>query len=349
MILILSNASFHQSMDEVISWLRYYEADFIRINGLSDQEDFCLQVDLHQDDLRVGLRSIPWKEIKAVWFYRWNHYLNNGDLLLDPSISKYHSAFTKHFAITRDVISHYLFQRIQGAKWLGHFHTAGMNKLVVLKKAMELGIEVPATLVSNSPEAIRAFAQRKGAIITKSPWEMFQLIHNDYVYTNYTTEVKDLDELTEERISPSLVQEKLEKQFEIRCFYLDGAFYSMAIFSQQSDRTKVDFRQSTNDKLNRQIPYRLPASLEKKLSALCSCFGLQTASLDLVRTKDKRFVLLEINPVGQYGMTSKPCNYYLEKKIALYLIQHARNKKEFHQEQSGEDHSFSAAPALLKH
>lgn len=38
MILILSNAYFQTSMDEVIDWLKYYKKDFVRINSLNDQE-----------------------------------------------------------------------------------------------------------------------------------------------------------------------------------------------------------------------------------------------------------------------------------------------------------------------
>ena len=47
--------------------------------------------------------------------------------------------------------------------------------------------------------------------------------------------------------------------------------------------------------------------------------GLNTGSIDLIQSTDGQIYFLEINPAGQIGMTSKPCNYYLEKKIALYL------------------------------
>ena len=47
---------------------------------------------------------------------------------------------------------------------------------------------------------------------------------------------------------------------------------------------------------------------------------LETGSLDFIKTTDDRLVFLEVNPVGQFGMVSSPCNYYLEKKIAEYLI-----------------------------
>ena len=47
---------------------------------------------------------------------------------------------------------------------------------------------------------------------------------------------------------------------------------------------------------------------------------LETGSLDLIKTPDGRIVFLEVNPVGQFGMISKPCNYHLERKVAEFLI-----------------------------
>jgi len=40
----------------------------------------------------------------------------------------------------------------------------------------------------------------------------------------------------------------------------------------------------------------------------------------MIRARNGDFIFLEINPVGQFGMTSIPCNYFLEKKIAEHLI-----------------------------
>jgi hypothetical protein len=39
-----------------------------------------------------------------------------------------------------------------------------------------------------------------------------------------------------------------------------------------------------------------------------------------LQTPDGREVFLEVNPVGQFGMVSAPCNYHLEKKVAELLI-----------------------------
>jgi hypothetical protein len=36
--------------------------------------------------------------------------------------------------------------------------------------------------------------------------------------------------------------------------------------------------------------------------------------------RDGREVFLEVNPVGQFGMVSRPCNYQLERKVAELLL-----------------------------
>jgi D-alanine-D-alanine ligase-like ATP-grasp enzyme len=46
---------------------------------------------------------------------------------------------------------------------------------------------------------------------------------------------------------------------------------------------------------------------------------LNCGSIDMIVTPKNEYVFLEVNPVGQFGMVSYPCNYNLEKKIAEYL------------------------------
>lgn len=95
----------------------------------------------------------------------------------------------------------------------------------------------------------------------------------------------------------------------------------MAIFSQSDSRTSVDFRHYRPDKPNRRVPFDLPIDLENKLKQLMSIMNLESGSIDLICDNSNRYVFLEVNPVGQFGMISDPCNYYLEKKIAEYLVQ----------------------------
>jgi D-alanine-D-alanine ligase-like ATP-grasp enzyme len=46
---------------------------------------------------------------------------------------------------------------------------------------------------------------------------------------------------------------------------------------------------------------------------------LNTGSIDLIVNTTGEYIFLEVNPVGQFGMVSSPCNYYLEREIARFL------------------------------
>lgn len=94
----------------------------------------------------------------------------------------------------------------------------------------------------------------------------------------------------------------------------------MAIFSQNDNKTSVDFRNYNLKKPNRVVPYKLPSYIENKLLKFAKSADLDTGSFDLIVTKkEKEYVFLEVNPYGQFGWLSKNCNYYLEKLIAEYF------------------------------
>src|SRR5690606_30626160 len=114
--------------------------------------------------------------------------------------------------------------------------------------------------------------------------------------------------------------------YDVRVFYLDGACYAMAIFSQAERRTAADFRRYDPRRPTRFVPYSLAPELEQRLTGLMQTLGLDTGSIDLVRTVDGRDVFLEVNPNGQFGMVSGPCNYGLERRIAEHLVALARRR-----------------------
>ena len=119
---------------------------------------------------------------------------------------------------------------------------------------------------------------------------------------------------------PTLFQNEIEKAFEIRVFYLAGTCYSMAIFSQSNAKTTVDYRNYDFTKPNRNIPYKLPKEIECRIVDFMGYMNLDTGSLDFIYTTTGEHIFLEVNPVGQYGIVSRTCNYRLDKKLALHLM-----------------------------
>ena len=114
--------------------------------------------------------------------------------------------------------------------------------------------------------------------------------------------------------------ELIDKKLEIRSFYIENNFFSMAIFSQSSEQTKIDFRKYNNVFPNKTEPFQLPKDIEEKLTQIFKEINLNCGSIDLIVDKNDNYYFLEINPVGQYGMVADPCNYELDKLIAKYLI-----------------------------
>ena len=89
------------------------------------------------------------------------------------------------------------------------------------------------------------FLKEHKRIITKtiSEVEYFNSEEKNSYYLK-TKEVTENDILSypKEIFYPSLFQQLIDKKFDIRVFYLDGDFFSMAILSQNRAETEIDFR-----------------------------------------------------------------------------------------------------------
>jgi glutathione synthase/RimK-type ligase-like ATP-grasp enzyme len=117
----------------------------------------------------------------------------------------------------------------------------------------------------------------------------------------------------------SFLQQYVDKKADIRVFYLDGKIFSTAIFSQNDEQTKIDFRNYNREKPNRIQPFKLPKEEEKKLKKLMQILNYKTGSIDYVLDKNNVLYFLEINPIGQYDFISYRCNLFLDKIICNYF------------------------------
>jgi D-alanine-D-alanine ligase-like ATP-grasp enzyme len=84
--------------------------------------------------------------------------------------------------------------------------------------------------------------------------------------------------------------------------------------------TNTDYRKSYG--WHRYSPYKLPVVIEQKLLLLFDEFSLRFGAVDFIVDNDDNHYFLEINPAGQFGMVSSPCNYPVERDVASYLLRH---------------------------
>lgn len=316
MILILSDQA-DQVTNYVIDWINYKKIPFKRINSRDIFENTALianTINLSKENPYVKLAE----RSSCVWLRRWFDILDMG-FSQDPTLTFAEYQVKQGILNEFSVVTQYFFQSLIHKKWLTTPKGLIVNKLNVLNVALQVGLDIPETLITTDKDTLCKFKEKHRQIITKAIHEPRSIPFKGSHFSTFTVTVsqQDIDEL--EKMPMSLFQECLDKEFEIRTFYLDKKCYSMAIFSQRDEQTKVDFRAYNHDKPNRRVPYQLDQSIELLIQQLMTKLDLQTGSLDFVKTKDNRIVFLEVNPVGQFGMVSLPCNYFLEEILVNYL------------------------------
>ena len=322
MILIYSTL-IDPSTNCVIDWLNFYNKTWYRVNIKEDlvQKEMLLKINDHglNQDFTLNNQKLNINEIESVWFRRTPSNSLISFISRIPEDLK--DVLNKNAQSELSSLNEYIFFTLKNKYSLGNSRIFNLNKLAQLEIAMKFGVKIPQTIVTNNKADLLNFYKKNKKIIIKPIQNSLYNSFNGKTFSTYTevlkkSSINGLNSI----FKPCLVQCNVEKKYEIRSFFISGKFYSMAIFSQSSHQTSIDFRKYNLKKPNRIVPYKLPKSLEIKLRLFMKYFQLNTGSFDLIYTSQGEYVFLELNPVGQFGMVSYPCNYNLEKQIAKNLI-----------------------------
>jgi ATP-GRASP peptide maturase of grasp-with-spasm system len=329
MILIISEKN-DASTNGVISWLVHLGYEWLRINTDSDIELIDLKYSNTSElQLRLKKNNTQWinfEDIKAVWYRRGGIYPSNFDLqeLFKNNMkcrNEIDQKIVTQLAREASIVMDFIYTVLAEKPSIGNYHTGDVNKLTALHTAKKSGLKIPDTLISTDRHEVDKFNNLSDGVVTKSISEALYLRIDSSFYCNYTEQInKEFIATLPSKFYPSLIQTKIDKLYELRIFFLHGVCFTMAIFSQSDSKTEVDFRKYNNEKPNRTVPFVLPIEIKQKISAFMNSMNLDSGSIDMIVTKNKEYVFLEVNPVGQFGMVSGPCNYNLEKEIATCLI-----------------------------
>jgi len=197
------------------------------------------------------------------------------------------------------------------------------NKDYQLKLARQIGLDIPATLVTNNPESARAFYdQQHGNIITKmqTAFSVWEDGVEKVVFTN-PVEDKHLEKLDGLRQCPMVFQQQVEKQLELRATVVGNQVFCAAIDSNAHERMGDDWRKRGIDTLEAWQPYTLPEMVNSKLLQLTQALGLHYGAADIILTPDGRHVFLEINPCGEFFWMDHFTGLPICQAIAQTLLQ----------------------------
>lgn len=325
-IILFSQESDHTT-SEVIKWIKYFKYDSVLRINVDDLEFKVIDINILSSTVATSFGSFEIKKGDIIWFRRTPgkkiHLVDTGksDNEFDLQLGIFNH-------LERESIIESLYcWLLNNCQVIANPFKSSVSKINILLIAEKMGITVPDWIICDSKKTLKKFSETHGSVVQKT-FNHFNYHDNKTKesFFLYTSLINNIEEEYDENFNASFFQEYIDKKYEIRSFYWNKKLYSMAIFSQNDEKTKIDFRNYNLEKPNRRIPIELPTNYSKKLIRFFNKLDLDTCSVDILVTNDDKFIFLEINPIGQFGMVSTPCNYMIEKIIAEDLIKKVQNE-----------------------
>ena len=188
-----------------------------------------------------------------------------------------------------------------------HVRYAAENKLKQLVLASHLGFLIPRTAITNQPACLlKSFSDFGGAAISKvfsNPLVCRSggkdLAEEEWSAFSRPIRRRDLASYHSMRFAPTIIQEYVPKAVEIRATVVGCRIFAAAIHSQDSHRTRHDWRHYDGEKVLYE-EHTLPDGIAALCIALVQNLNLTFGAIDLVLRPDGKYVFLEINPSGQW-------------------------------------------------
>lgn len=197
---------------------------------------------------------------------------------------------------------------------------AANNKIDQLMFVKNYGIKIPNTVLTSNPQKLLKFYHSHKPICHKLQRVAVVERDGDYfvTYNNLVTE-DNLSQAELIKLHPTLFQKYINKEYELRITALENKVIGIAIHSQDSEISKIDFRRYDFENVKYEV-VDLPKNITKFCKDILTHYSLSFGEIDMIYTKNKEYVFLEINPNGQWLWLELKTSYNLTKDIAENLI-----------------------------
>lgn len=305
MILIITHKE-DFTVDFVIDKLNEKNINYYRLN--------CEDIEAKGYTIEFG-KSTQWeinkkKSFTSVWFRRTKL----------PSLNTLSKDKQLYLLADYDTLLSNLFHLIDAKKWMSHpkYVYEAENKLLQLKLATNLGFQIPDTLVTSNKSNLKDFAKKYLNDIIIKPINNGRILDSESFKNIFTNKLKKehLENLNDFDLTPTIFQERIEKEYELRVTVVGTYVFSAKVNSQSNEETKIDWRK---EKL-KFTKYNLPSEVEKKCINLLSHLNLSFGAIDLIKSKNGEYIFLEINPNGQWAWIEFDTGLPISNAIINYLL-----------------------------
>ncbi|GAA4163026.1 glutathione synthetase ATP-binding domain-like superfamily protein [Chryseobacterium ginsenosidimutans] len=298
-ILIITHTGDNFSIEKVTEYIDKNNCEVIRF----DVDDYPLKNKLStsfQNGEWVTILETPEKkyrldDIAAVWYRRAYNMGNGLREELDP----------KFYGAAMGEVRNTLFGFLESidAYSLGKpsVYRRLDSKEEQLKIADKIGLKIPETTITNSPEEAKQFILKHQNVVAKmqTGFAIYEDGVESVVFTNVINEEK-LEELDTLLYCPMQFQKKIEKKKELRVTIVGRDVYAFEIDSQQSEAAKIDWRKDGVNLIDKWIPTELPTDIEAKLLELLDVYHVDYGAIDIIVSPENEYYFIEINAAGEF-------------------------------------------------
>lgn len=202
--------------------------------------------------------------------------------------------------------------------WMSHPEAIrkAEHKVYQLGVAATLPFRIPKTIITNDPQEVSEFFyQCSTGIIIKPLYLGFIDKPNapQYIFTSVVSE-SDLVEIENVQIAPSIYQERIVKDFDVRVTVVGERIFPVKIIAGSLPPNIPDWRSMSGDELQYE-EYSLPREIEDACLQIVKRLDLDFGAIDLAVDKQGNHVFFEINPNGQWAWLETLLDLPISKAI----------------------------------
>jgi hypothetical protein len=246
--------------------------------------------------------------VGAVWYRR------ERPMQLDPALT---DQTARLFAWSESHEGLHGFWRTTDCFWMNppDVDALAQRKVRQLQVAREVGLRIPATLITNSPQQAAGFIEAHSAsgVVRKAFRNIAEAPRSTALVTS-----EDLDRIGDVRFAPVTFQEFVPATLDLRVVAVEDELFATAIRSDADHQ--VDSRMGLDTA--ELSPYRLPDDVASPLLDLHKRLGLAYGASDLRVTPEGEHVFLEVNPAGEFLFASERTGQPVPQAIAACLTRH---------------------------
>lgn len=307
-LLLTSELDF--ATDKVCLELSLSGVSFLRINR-EQLSDCKIVLNPLSAEMTLGYRDLFYcvgNKLRSIWWRQGT---------FDRNLSAYNASIEEQLSRTQWGAFMRSMMVFKNVKWINNPARVyrAETKAVQLNEAVQIGFDVPVTLMTN--DLASDFKSAMGESVALKSIDTLLLREGGDQLFGYTTLTRWCDIAVDDLHSaPVTIQVALEKKLDLRVTLIGAHVWCVSI-KKMNEGIEGDWRLTLKQDLQIE-DYDLPLSISVKCRALLDRLNLTFGAIDLALVNGK-YWFIEINPTGEWGWLDsheRPIASFIAKELA---------------------------------